>query len=399
MRFQARMLSLLGATLILTGCSVWDIERVSDAIEKLAESDQTEQERCEKLVDDEKYQEAIECFTAQIAKEPKSATPLEWRAYCYKELMNWEKAIEDAEAAAKLDPKSETAYEYIGNCYEKLNDFAKAEEAYKQAIEADPEDPDGHYYYGKMLESLGRRDEAIAELTKSLELEPNDVYTHTVRGLAYSHKGDYKKAIEDFDAALREDSEYAYAYFCRAAAYDRLHLTERALKDYTDGLEYDSNSAEAYLQRGSIYLCSNKWSEAMKELDEAYRLNDDSDSDYIRAALLQAVVKQSHGDKGAADSLVTRAMKRSTNSYWPFSIAAYAQKKLEAKDLLSIAVSQYEQTEAHSYIGLLARAQGDEKTAKKEFEWVKKNGVPEEPEYRVVTHALAHPDFLKPKAR
>lgn len=77
---------------------------------------------------------------------------------------------------------------------------------------------------------------------------------------------------------------------------------------------------------------------------------------------------------GEATTLLTELAAATQGEVWPAPIVAFLQNRTSARDLLAIAKSERERTEAHAYIGLLASAEGRRELALEHLSWVKANG-------------------------
>lgn len=90
------------------------------------------------LMKEEKYQEAIQCYTQAIELDSSNAVFPCNRAAAYGKIGEHQKAIEDCQNALSLDPNYGKAYGRMGLSYHNLNNFQKAKESYSKALELEP---------------------------------------------------------------------------------------------------------------------------------------------------------------------------------------------------------------------------------------------------------------------
>lgn len=90
------------------------------------------------LMKDEKYHEAIQCYTEAIELDSTNAVFPCNRAAAYGKIGEHQKAIEDCQKALSLDPNYGKAYGRMGLSYHNLNNFQKAKENYSKALELEP---------------------------------------------------------------------------------------------------------------------------------------------------------------------------------------------------------------------------------------------------------------------
>lgn len=91
-----------------------------------------------KLIENEKFSEAIEQFTAVIEVDPNFAEGYNQRAIACFVMGEWEKAIEDCKQTVKLNTYHFGAYAGMGHAYLRLGKIVEAIEAYKQALTINP---------------------------------------------------------------------------------------------------------------------------------------------------------------------------------------------------------------------------------------------------------------------
>lgn len=90
------------------------------------------------LMKQEKYQEALECYSQAISIDENNAIYYANRAAAASKLANHRSAIDDCLEAIEIDPSYSKAYGRMGLAYASLEDHSKAKEAYVKAVELDP---------------------------------------------------------------------------------------------------------------------------------------------------------------------------------------------------------------------------------------------------------------------
>lgn len=108
------------------------------------------------LMKEEKYNEAIQCYTKAMELDSANAVFPCNRAAAYSKMGDHQKAIEDCQKALSLDPNYGKAYGRMGLSYHNLNNLQKAKESYTKALELDP----GSTFYQT---SLSQVEEKIRE--------------------------------------------------------------------------------------------------------------------------------------------------------------------------------------------------------------------------------------------
>lgn len=87
---------------------------------------------------EDKFEEAVACYTKAIELSPDTAVFYCNRAAAYSRLNKHQKAIDDCKIALEIDPQYSKAYGRMGIAYSSLENHAKAVECYRKSLELDP---------------------------------------------------------------------------------------------------------------------------------------------------------------------------------------------------------------------------------------------------------------------
>ena len=92
------------------------------------------------FVKEQKYKEALDCYTKAIICNPKEPILYSNRSAMYCNLEEYELSLKDAEKAMKLNPDYKKPYLRKGKALEKLNRKKEALEVYELGLQKDPND-------------------------------------------------------------------------------------------------------------------------------------------------------------------------------------------------------------------------------------------------------------------
>nr|XP_032826831.1 small glutamine-rich tetratricopeptide repeat-containing protein alpha isoform X1 [Petromyzon marinus]XP_032826832.1 small glutamine-rich tetratricopeptide repeat-containing protein alpha isoform X1 [Petromyzon marinus] len=104
---------------------------------------------------EERYSEAVECYTHAIELHQQNAVYFCNRAAAYSKLSNYVGAVQDCERAIVIDPNYSKAYGRMGLALTSLGKHEEAVEFYRRAVELDP-DNEGYRGNLELAESRGR---------------------------------------------------------------------------------------------------------------------------------------------------------------------------------------------------------------------------------------------------
>jgi tetratricopeptide (TPR) repeat protein len=162
-------------------------------------------------------EQAVDYYTQEIQKDPKSTLPIIQRAITYQELQKPQQAVADFSAALAIEPKNALALK-------------------NRAV---------------VLSLLRKTNEALADFDAALKLDPNFVAVYIARGSMYyglgnSDKSLYAKAEADLAKAIELDPQSALARYNYAATLEAQNKIEEAMKEYDQAIKLDSRDPLAY---------------------------------------------------------------------------------------------------------------------------------------------------------
>jgi tetratricopeptide (TPR) repeat protein len=222
----------------------------------------------------EKREEAAEYWYQAFNIDPNWATAEEHVTLgnSLVELQKFQQAIECYSRAIKLNPKLATAYHNLG---EMLVDQKRWDEAianYRQAIALNPDSFESYHSLGKTWADRGECDRAIACYRKSLELNPNYARAYLGLGNVFVQKREFDAAIECYrqTLAINQNSYWAHYYLGEAFAHKK--LWQEAVSAYRKAIEINPDIPWFYCNLGIALTCEKSWDEAVAAFLHAIQL-------------------------------------------------------------------------------------------------------------------------------
>jgi Tfp pilus assembly protein PilF len=142
----------------------------------------------------QRFEEALERFTAAEAADASLAQAKENRAVALAALQRYDEAEAILEALVEADPSSARAWYNLGLLHKTLGGADASLAAFQRAAELRPSDPYAHYFVGLMASQQGRYDTAIPAFQRALEIDPFLISAEFGLARAHQRSGDTEAA-------------------------------------------------------------------------------------------------------------------------------------------------------------------------------------------------------------
>ena len=224
------------------------------------------------MVDEEKFDTAIEKFSRAIRLDPQFLKA----HFRYMDVMRvvgrGEEIIEEYRKKADQNPQNALEIYLYGRAME---DMSQKQRQYRAALEADPEFYWAQYGIGGIYLVQRRYDEAIIALNKTLEMNPKMVEAIHLMGTVYLEKGMLIQARERFEEAVAIDSKNNLIYMSLGQVYSQLDKLESAEKAFRKAAELAPKNAMTYYYIGLICEMQNRPEQAVVAYESFLRLDPD----------------------------------------------------------------------------------------------------------------------------
>jgi tetratricopeptide (TPR) repeat protein len=334
-------------------------------------------------------------------------------------------AIADYKRAIEIGPDLAAAHHGLSVAYGRLGRQAEALDEIDEAIRLDPRNAVAHLNRGVTLAALRRGDQALREIDEARRLDPqnarlrNDIgntLTNTLGlveaalqeyreashlapdipeihhniGLMLFRLGRPSEAIAPFEESLRLNPRYQNARFFLADALSRVGRYPESIESWTKFLELVPDGPDATRRRAWDYLLWGQHGEAAAA-DSRRSL----DTVGWRDAAAQYMVLVAHlgnreaGHDAEASLMLGEAAIKCDTRIWPYAVIRYLRGDLSEGALLTLAGTDDQRAEAHTYIGMDLLLKGQREEARAHFLWMQQNGSPRLLEYPLAVSELA----------
>lgn len=284
----------------------------------------------ESLMNNQKYQDAINAFTDALNFDAKSTEALLARGTCFESLNNLKAALEDYNKASQIDPGNSDIAEKIANVTLLSGDYKNAIIQYsilalnkKKAFNA---------YRQMALAKIKMKDfkGALNDIEAALKLENEDFNANFYKGVALDSMGNYGAALKCYEKAIGSllkdkkfkesinKSDYKFFYINPARSSTRLSQWDNAMNyykraeeiapndfdiafykaetkttrgdvggaigEYNNAIAYDANRYDAYILRGYLFIKNGEFENAKSDFSRAIIINDKAAAGYYGKA-------------------------------------------------------------------------------------------------------------------
>src|SRR5262245_26517163 len=184
------------------------------------------------------FDQAVDHFTKELARDPKSSHALTARGVALGSGKDADKAAGDFDRAIELDPKATLAYYHRANIA-----------------------------YGK-----GRYDQALADYDAVIEQDPGFDWAYHVRGWIYYRRQDYDRALADYQTAIKLVPTETVFYRDRGNIALARKKYDDALADYTKSIELDPAYVVPWNLRGRTWEARKEYAKARADYEKAVEI-------------------------------------------------------------------------------------------------------------------------------
>ena len=166
------------------------------------DSDEIYNNKCLALINQYRFNEAIECYDKALKINPNNVKAWNNKAFALHNLNRLDEAIECYDEALKIDPNFISALNNKAFALRTLNRLYEAIECYDRVLRINPNDFNAWNNKAFSLHELNRSDEAIECYDKSLKINPNYFEAWASKGFTLESLGRLDEAIECYNKAL-----------------------------------------------------------------------------------------------------------------------------------------------------------------------------------------------------
>lgn len=209
-----------------------------------------------KLLEEEKFEDAIAKFESALKKEGKAYDARVGLARCYFGLRDWDQANFHAVRGEKLNPKGVEACEltgitfrYIGevkaeNKEDPSADWEQAIESFRRASDLDPKNVGYCVHIGQLGWNLGNFKVSAEAYEKAAAIDPKNITYVDFAAQCWVRAGDPDKALASIEKAIAANPNIPALKTTRGNALAQQNKKAEAVKAYLDALTTKSETRD-----------------------------------------------------------------------------------------------------------------------------------------------------------
>jgi len=175
------------------------------------------------------------------------------RAYCYRELGEFDEALSDIDRALDLAPDDTDSYSVRLWVYYEQGFHAKAISDATEIVKRAPSNDGAFAIRARLLREVGNYDEALADVLKAISIHPGNAAYYVLKGAILRDRGQLEPALEAAGSALGLDPQSADGLRLRGELHLETGNFQGAVDDLSTAIEMRPPDAELLECRAEAY--------------------------------------------------------------------------------------------------------------------------------------------------
>ena len=211
----------------------------------------------------------------------------------------------------------------------------------------------------------------------------NDLSAQLGLAIIQSQRQQHAQAFKSYDSIVQSHPQNVFAWNQRGLAAFNLENFDEALNSFERATADQPVNGFFYESLAWTRMCRGEFPQAAEAAKRATLMYNREGRSSSYPLLIAYFSYLEAGDLSNAKRSLRYAIKNHTPNQWPAPVLGYVNGEIDAAALISFVTNHAEETEAHTYIGLKLRSEGNEDQALKHLAWVSRMGDPSVFEYTV----------------
>ena len=226
-----------------------------------------------RLVDNFKYEEAIEYFSKAIQLYPTDPKGYDLKGVSLFRLLKIDDSINEINKAIGCDPTFHLAYFHLSEICIQQNDFKNADNYCDHALKLEPENSLYQCTKAYIKLQLNENKLCVKICDKILNFNPSDIYALEYRANAFMNEKEYKNAISDFETLYCNTIVNSTTLNNLGYAYSKIENTKMSKKYLLSAIELDPEYSYPYDNLGYVFMIEGDYKKAHQFIDKSIELD------------------------------------------------------------------------------------------------------------------------------
>ncbi|NCG08998.1 MAG: hypothetical protein GWO81_05455 [Verrucomicrobia bacterium] len=223
------------------------------------------------------------------------------------------------------------------------------------------------------LLNQGETQDALLGFQSALEADNNNLQACLGQAMIFNKLERYTEAFAAYDSLTERLPENAFAWNGRGLAAFNLERFDEALDSFRYASAMTPNGYH-FESLAWTQMCRGEFNEAAESAKRANLFYTREGEQTLYPLLLAYFAHLEAGETEHARRTLDYTLANLPRTGWPLPVLNFIVGKSSAAELISYVRNAAQETEAHTYLGLYWRAQGEHETARKHLDWVREKG-------------------------
>lgn len=235
----------------------------------------------------------------------------------------------------------------------------------------------------QLLEA-GDSDGALAHFKQALDENEKDITARLGQAMTLADLQRHDEAFASYDVIVKQYPRHAFAWNGRGLAAFNMEDFDTALVSFEQATAEQPINGFFYESLAWTQMCRGEFADAARSAKQATLMYNKSSESSAYPLLITYFAYLETGDLANAQTTLNYALQNKPVNRWPAPVIEYLAGSISQPELVSFVTDTAQETEAHTYIGLKLRSEGEESQADRHLSWVSRHG-----DNRVFEYTLA----------
>jgi tetratricopeptide (TPR) repeat protein len=236
----------------------------------------------------------------------------------------------------------------------------------------------------------GMLDDALSIFNAVLSDDADNLQALLGRALIFAEQQRHEEAFSSYDAIVRRFPDHAFAWNGRGLAAFNMENFDAALVSFERATADQPVNGFFYESIAWTQMCRGEFDDAAESAKTASLMYNREGQMSLYPLLIAYFAYRETGDAANAARTLRYAEGNVRSRAWPLPVLQYVSGRIGPNELIGSVTNTAEETEAHTYIGLVLRQSGDHREAARHLDWVRHRGDPRVFEY-TLARSLGEP--------